>query len=178
MPQKKSVRKSIPKTNQPNIKQKPNKLKIIAISILVCFGVYFIVWNSKQINLEGNWTPIKITLNGKDLVSANPLSDIFNIANQVTIIRGENQILIDTGEDKKIATYIIKKNKFGKTYMELKSREKSLNGNFEMKIDTINLGPQEYLVKVKLHSKKTYLEFQKQVIVPPWKPELPRRGQV
>jgi hypothetical protein len=178
MPRKKSIHKSVP-VDQPDTKQKPKIIKFIIISIFLCFGFgfYFIVWNSKQINLEGDWTATKVIIDGEDIIS-DPIDQYFTILNQVTIIRGKNQILISVGEKKRLANYNIKKNDIGKNYIVLSSKEKALNGNFEMKIDTIDLGPQEYLVKVKLHSKKTYINFEKQVIVPPWKPEPPRRGQV
>ena len=177
MPRKKSVHKSVPIDHQ-DTKRKPKIIKIVIISIFLCLGIYFIVWNSKQINLEGNWTATKIVIDGEDFLASDSIRKYLTIANQVTIIRGENQILISVANKEKLANYIIKKKDFGKNYIELSSKEKALNGNFEMKIDTIDLGPQEYLVKVKLHSKKTFLNFQKKVIVPPWEPEPPRRGQV
>lgn len=177
MPLKKAIHKST-HIDHPVTKRKWKITKILAIGFFLVSGVFFIIWNSKQINLEGNWTPTKIVIDGNDILSSDPLSEHFSIANQITIIRGKNQILISVGGKEKIASYIIKKNDLGKNYIELSSKEKALNGDFEMKIDTIDSGPQEYIVEVKLHSKKTHINFQKNIIVPPWKPEPPRRGQV
>ncbi|MTH15340.1 hypothetical protein [Flavobacterium sp. LC2016-01] len=176
MPRKKSTGKSV-SIDQPNTKRKPKIIKFIIISIFFGFGIYFIVWNSKQINLEGNWTPTKVIIDGKNFMTDNVLND-FEGANQILISNWSNSIDISTFDIETSAGFTIKKDNKGKNCIILSSKEKALNGNFEMKIDTIDLGPQEYLVKVKLHSKKTYIEFQKQVIVPPWKPEPPRRGQV
>jgi hypothetical protein len=177
MIQKKTIGKPVP-TDLPAAKKKPNIIKIIIIIIFLGFGIFLIKWNSKQINLEGNWTATKIIIDGEDILASDSIAKYFILTNQITIIRGKNQILISVDEKKRLANYIVKKNDIGKNCLQLSSKEKALNGNFEMKIDTIDLGPQEYLVKVKLHSKKTYIDFQKQVIIPPWKPELPRRGQV
>ena len=177
MPRKKSIRKSVP-IDLPNTRRKPKIFKILIISIFLCIGLFLIVWNSKQLNLEGNWTATKIVIDGEDILASDSTVKYFTIANQITISRGKNQIRIPVGEKDKLVSYNIKKNDLGKNYIELSSKEKALNGNFEMKIDTIHLGPQEYIVKVMLHSKKTDINFQKNVIIPPWKPELPRRGQV
>ncbi|SEO01676.1 hypothetical protein SAMN05444671_2765 [Flavobacterium sp. CF108] len=177
MPHNKAIHQSV-HIDPPVTKRKWKISKILAISFFLALGVFFIVWNSSQINLEGDWTPTKIVIDGDDILSSDPLSKHLSMANQVTIIRGQNQIQVSVGEKDIIASYIIKKNDLGKDYIEFTSKEKALNGDFEMKIDTIDSGPQQYIVEVKLHSKKTYLIFQKNVIVPPWKPEPPRRGQV
>ncbi|KAF2328559.1 hypothetical protein [Flavobacterium daemonense] len=176
MPKKKSIRRSIP-LDQPNTKQKPKIIKFIIICIFICFGIYFIVWNSKQINLEGVWTPTKIVIDGKNFMTDNVLND-FEGANQIIINNWSNSIDISTFDIDTSAQFSIEKDNKDNTEIILTSKEKALNGDFEMKIDTIDLGPQEYLVKVELHSKKNYINFQKRVIVPPWKPEPPRRGQV
>ena len=79
----------------------------------------------------------------------------------------------------KLGTYFLLIYRYKYNYsMKLHSKEKSLNGRFDMKIDTMHLGPQEYIVRIKLNYKTTYLYFQRHKIIPQWKPELPSRGQV
>ncbi|MBJ2124892.1 hypothetical protein [Flavobacterium sp. IB48] len=176
MPQKKSIRRSAP-LDQPNTKRKPQIIKFTLIGLFICFGIYFIVWNSKQINLEGNWIPTKVVIDGKNFMTDNVLND-FEGANQILISNLGNSIDISTFDIETSARFTIKKDNKGNNDIILTSKEKALNGNFEMKIDTVDLGPQTYRVEVKLHSNKTYINFHKEVVVPPWKPEPPRRGQV
>lgn len=76
------------------------------------------------------------------------------------------------------ASFKIEKKYNGQSVVKLSSTEKSLNGNFNIKIDTTYIDSQSYKVSVKLKLKNTYLFFNKYIVIPPWKPEFPRRGQV
>nr|WP_315246194.1 hypothetical protein [uncultured Flavobacterium sp.] len=180
MSRKKSIRKSVPKSVQGNQSATGVKwkiVKIIVIGILLGFGILFIVRNSKHINLEGSWKATKIVLDGENLLENNILND-FDLANQITISNFGNSMNISTTNKKIEANFSLKKDDKGIYYMILSSRESFLNGNFDMKIDTTHLGPQAYRVYIRLHRNKTFLYFQKEVIIPPWKPEFPKKGQV
>ena len=71
--------------------------------------------------------------------------------------------------DDQIKSLILKK---------LSSAEKALNGKFNLKVDTLQLGPLAYKILIEIESKKTSLSFQREVLLQPWKPEFPKRGQV
>lgn len=153
-------------------------IKIVIISTLVSFGIFFILWNSKNLNLEGNWNATKIIINGKDLLSsADSIYNFFDIENQMVTIEGHS-IGISVGEQKLIANFIIKNNDREYKFITLSSRENSLNGTFNMKIDTTHLGPQTYRVNIELQRNTTYLYFEKEVTIPPWKPPFPKRGSL
>lgn len=99
MIQKKTIQKPVP-TDLPAAKKKPNIIKIIIIIIFLGFGIFLIKWNSKQINLEGNWTATKIIIDGEDILAFDSIAKYFILTNQITIIRGKNQILISVDEKK------------------------------------------------------------------------------
>lgn len=153
-------------------------IKIIVISIFISFCVFLILRNSKRINLESNWNATKVVIDGEDLLISDSINKFFDIGNQIMISHLDHSISISVGQHKLIAGFIIKDEGRDKNHIILSSRENSLNGNFDIKIDTIHLGPQAYRVEVKLHQNKTHLYFQREVIIPPWNPPFPKRGQI
>lgn len=186
MVRKKPIRKfaQIDKSVTENTKWKI--LKITLIGIAVSFGIFLIVKNSKNLNLSGDWKLTKIVLNDKDLLLPSyPSNKFLNIIDEIKISEYGNPVLfsgdsifISINQQKISAKFKIEHDIKYNYSMKLHSKEKSLNGRFDMKIDTMHLGPQEYIVRIKLNYKTTYLYFQRHKIIPQWKPELPRRGQV
>jgi len=177
MPKKKSVRNSV-YTDKPLVKEKKHKtIKIIIITVLISFGVFFIIQNSKNINLEGSWNATKIVINGQDLLSSDNIYDYFDVGNQYINIWGHS-LSISPSEQKITANFKIEKDDQGNNYIILSSKESSLNGKFHMKIDTTHLGPQQYRVNIQLHRNTTFIFFEKEVVIPPWKPPFPKKGGV
>lgn len=174
-----AAKKLIRKHTSHNKTAKNKKWIIKTIPIIILFGlcIYFIVQNSDHVNLEGTWKSTKIVLNGKNLLADNIMHN-FPQTKQITINNWKKTLDISIA-NKKIETHFsIKKSTKGIYYTILSSKEKSLNGNFVMKIDTVDNGSQTYTVYVQLKQNKTYLNFKKSVKILPWKPERPRRGQV
>ena len=160
-------------------KQRMKVIKIIILSILLSLCVFLILRNSEKINLEGDWTATKIVLNGKEIFPTDPPDKYFDLQNQIVINNWSHSIVISAGGNEINTNFIIKENddRNNRTIL-LTSKENSLNGNFNIKIDTIHTGPQSYRVDVKLQSGKTYLYFERQVAIPPWKPEFPKKGRI
>ena len=154
-------------------------IKIIILSILLSLCVFLILRNSKKINLEGDWTATKIVLNGKKIFPTDPPDKYFDLQNQIIINNWSHSIVVSAGENEINTNFIIKENdgRNNRTIL-LTSKENSLNGSFNIEIDTIHTGPQSYRVDVKLQSGKTYLYFERQVAIPPWKPEFPKKGRI
>ncbi|MFD1602270.1 hypothetical protein ACFSC2_05890 [Flavobacterium artemisiae] len=152
-------------------------MKIIALLFFLGVCVIFIVQDSNRINLEGSWKSTKIILDGKDILGDNILNN-FDLANQTIISNWGNSMSISTSDSDLDAHFKIKKKSKNVYSITLSSKEKSLNGDFVMKIDTVHTGPQSYIVYVELKRNKTFINFEKEVVVPPWKPERPKRGQV
>lgn len=152
--------------------------KILLILSLAISVIFFAFRKSENISLEGDWQPTKVVLDNKDYFPKNQGSDFFAIGNKIVVNNWEDSLhILKIGRANLSAKFVIKR------YVQdfkiiLSSKEKSLNGNFSMEIDTTHIGPQSYIVKVKLKSDKTYLNFQRTVVIPPWKPQFPRKGQV
>ncbi|WP_394773128.1 hypothetical protein [Flavobacterium sp.] len=177
MQKKKSIRNSAHTENTIPLKKKLNILKIVILGILVSLGVFFIVKDSGNLYLKGNWNATKIIINGKDLLSPNSIYKYFDIGNQFINISGHS-LQISINEQTIIANFKINHENKNMKIITFSSSENSLNGNFNMKIDTLHLGPQEYIVNIKLQHNKTFIHFEKKVIVPPWRPPFPKRGGV
>lgn len=56
------------------------------------------------------------------------------------------------------------------------SKEKVLNGIYQIELDTIFEDERNYRVCVELKSDRNFIKFSKDVYIEPWKPEIPRRG--
>ncbi|WP_268847017.1 hypothetical protein [Flavobacterium aestivum] len=151
--------------------------KRILICILIIIFLFFAFYKPKRINLEGNWKTKEIVLNGKKIYP-DTLSNFIDFGPEIIINGWTKSISIPIYRNN-LPVSIQYSEKIKEHYtVKLFSNEKSLNGNFDLIIDTLDTGPQSYIVDVKLKSNKTLIHFQKQVIIPPWKPEFPKRGQV
>ena len=150
--------------------------KRITISILTIGFLFLAFYKPKKINLEGNWETKKIILDGKKIYPDTLAKFIF-IAPEIVI----------NSWTKSISIPIYRKNiEANLQYLEIAKRnykirlssiEKSLNGIFDVTVDTFDIKSESFTVDVKLKSNKTLIHFQKHVIIPPWKPEFPRRGR-
>jgi hypothetical protein len=153
-----------------------------AIQIIVVAGwlgvLFFFAfrWKSDEINLEGEWEATKIVVNGKDLIADDVMNKYFHVGDGIEISPWGDSIAISTVTKYKMhAHFVIAKDR---KQITLSSGEAALNGNYKLEIDTTHVGPQAYRVEVKIMSEATSIHFYRQVVVPPWKPEFPRRGQV
>lgn len=154
-------------------------VKIVMMVIAIGALGFFMFRKSGSIDLQGNWKATKVVLNGKDVLAADPLHEFFDMGNEVVVSHWGDSIHISTiGETKISARFVIQDRDRGTKQIVLSSREQSLNGVFHLDIDTTHIGPQAYIVHVKISANATTLNFQKNVSVPPWKPEFPRKGQM
>ena len=153
-----------------------SKVKLLIIITIIGCLAFLAFYKSDKINIEGNWIAKKILLDGVQIYPTK-VNEYLKVDQEINISNWDNKIYIPLLKKDIYANYkIIKKNN---TFLvQLTSKEKSLNGNFQIAIDTVHLGPLAFQVDAKLKSGKTFLYFQKTVHLKPWKPEFPRRGQV
>jgi len=151
------------------------KRGIICILIISFFIIAF--YKPKEINIEGQWKAKEIVLDGKKIYP-DLLANVIDFPPEI-IINGWNKSITIPIERKKISASLqYLENVKGDYKIKLSSSEKSLNGTFDLLVDTLDIGPQAYIVYVKIKSRKTLIHFQKTVIIPAWKPPFPKRGQV
>lgn len=153
-------------------------IKFIIIAIFIISGLYLFRSNSKKINLEGNWKVSKIILKGKIIYPSNSLDTLISIEPELIIDGWTKRLNCSMFSNKVNASYIILGNSKAHNAIKLLSKSSPLNGIFKLTIDTIHIGPQTYRVNVKLQSGSTLLDFYRERIIPPWKPEFPKRGRV
>lgn len=152
-------------------------IKIAIAGVIIIFIAFLIFNKSEKINIDGYWTAKKIVLNGQ-LIFPSEIEKYLTVGSQVQINNWTDSILF-IGAGNEIRIHFKTENSPDKNhYITLSSSEKSLNGKFTMKIDTLHIGPQAYQVNLKLEHNNTFLYFQKEVIVPPWKPEFPKKGKI
>ncbi len=153
------------------------KIKVSISIIIVGCLVFLATYKPDKINIEGNWIAKEILLNGEKIYPSE-VDKYLKVDKEIIISNWSNEIYIPSTKKNILAKYEIVKNSDNNFFVYLTSKEKSLNGNFEINIDTINLGPLTYQVNMKLKSRKSHLYLEKTVHLKPWKPELPRKGQV
>ena len=147
----------------------------LIISILTIIILLLAFYNPKKINLEGNWETKKIVLNGKKIYP-DALAKFILIAPEIIINNWSNSISIPVNrENIEVHLQYLEANK-PDYKIKLSSTEKSLNGIFDVKIDTSDIQPKSYTVDVELKSHNTLISFQKHVIIQPWNPSRHRRG--
>lgn len=153
--------------------------KLIALIIIILLGcfIFLAFYKSDKINIEGTWVAKEIVLNGEQIYPTE-INKYLKVDSEIKVNNWNNEIYIPLYKKEIYANYKIVKNSNNAFLIYLTSKEKSLNGNFEINIDTLHLGPLMYHVNVKLKSGTTHLYFEKTVRLKPWKPEFPRRGQV
>lgn len=152
-------------------------IKIIIISAILILMLFLAFYKTNSLNIEGNWEGRKIVIDGEQLYP-KAIDSFFHIYPQIIINGWGNSISIPTDKDDLKANFSIKQTADKKYQIILKSNKKALNGNFNLSIDTIHLGPLFYKVLIEIESEKTKIYFEKQVILEPWKPEFPRKGAV
>lgn len=131
-----------------------------------------------KINIEGTWYAEKIILEGNS-VYPSKIDSLFIGVNTTEILVNEWKDSLYIINGRKIgASFIIKKNTDGNHLINLSSNEKSLNGDFKLKVDTLFLDSVRYQIRVNIESDSTLLYFKRNVQIKPWKPKPPFRGCV
>lgn len=152
-------------------------VKKLIIGILIIIFISFAFYKPTGINLEGKWKTKMIVLDGKKIYP-DTLAKFIDFAPEIIVNGWTKSISIPIYRNNVIASLQYLETEKGKCKIKLSSHEKALTGIFEVIIDTLDVKEQSYTVDIKLKSNKTFIYFQKHVIIPPWKPEFPRRGQV
>ena len=150
-------------------------IKIALAIAFLTFVAFLLFRKSENVNLEGYWTAKKIVLNGQQIFPSE-IDKYLTIGDQVVVNNWSHSIQIDGIKNQINAKFKIENSSKKPFSVNLVSSEKSLNGNFKIKIDTTHIGPQAYQVHLRLRRNNTLLVFQKQVMIPPWKPEFPKRA--
>jgi len=151
--------------------------KRLIIGALIIFVFYILLYKPDGINLEGNWEAKEIVLDNKKIYP-DSLANIIDFPPQIIINGWTKSITIPVERNDVSSRLQYLESIKGNYKIKLSSKEKSLNGTFDLIIDTTDIGPQAYIVHVKIKSNKTLIKFQRTVIIPPWKPPFPKRGQV
>ena len=146
---------------------------VLAISTIVFLAFY----NPMAINLEGDWHAKSIVIDGKPIFPGQA-GKLLDFGPQVQINNWGNSISFPIADGDMQMRYQIESGSNGNYLVTLTSSEKSLNGIFTLKVDTLHVGPRAYRVEIQLKRDRTFLIFQRDVYIGPWKPEFPRRGQV
>lgn len=154
-------------------------LKIIIISIVVITVFVLAFYKEDTINIEGKWIPEKIVLNDKVLFPTK-LDSIFidTPSSNIVITEWTDSLYIVSGKENIASRFEIQKNKNGNHLIHLSSKEKALNGIFNMKIDTLFHDSVTYEIKVEIQSNSNLLKFKKILHIKPWEPWYPKKGGV
>lgn len=153
------------------------KYTIIFFAIILLF--YLAFYKNDKINIEGSWFPEKIIFEGR-LIYPSKTDSLFIGVNRTEILVNEwkDSLYIINGKNKIGVSYNIKERINGNHVINLKSNEKSLNGNFKLKVDTLFLDAVRYQIRVNIESDSTLLYFKRNLQIKPWKPQRPWRGCV
>lgn len=157
-------------------------MKISIAKRLLFFLIFMIVFffvfkKNERLSIEGTWDAKEIIINDKK-VYPNELNKYINFNQQIFISQWNKSFSIPTNKKDILVNYTDFKKVKNKYQIELKSKEKSLNGIFKIEIDTIYNGELQFKVSLKIRSKTNFLHLEKTTTIPPWKPQFPRRGQV
>jgi len=125
--------------------------------------------------LDGNWETKKIVLDGKKIYP-DTLAKYISIAPKIVINNWSKSISIPVNRENIEVQLQYLESKKPDYKIRLSSSEKSLNGIFDVTIDTSDIEPKSYTVDVELKSHKTLLCFQKHIVISPWNPGRHRRG--
>ena len=152
-------------------------LKIIIISLVVISVFTLAFYREDTVNIEGTWEPEKIVLDNEILFPTKIDSLLKGIPSKHVIVsEWNNSLYIVGGKEKITSSFKIQKNERGNHLIHLTSKEKSLNGTFNLKVDTLYIDSDSYEIKVKIQSKTSLIMFKKFLQIKPLKPEYPRRG--
>lgn len=153
------------------------KKSTIAFLVILFLLMSYFAFQKRELSLKGNWQIEKLVLDGQEY-NSTAVEKMLQRNSGIFVDDWGDTIHFSKDLDSISAHYKIIKKINDNYIVKLSSKEKSLNGNFDMTIDTLHLGPMSYRVHVKLQLKKTKLFFKKTRHIEPWKPEFPRRGQV
>lgn len=149
--------------------------KRLIVSILTISLLFFVFYNPRRLNLEGNWETKKIVIDGK-LIYPDTLAKFILIGPEIVINNWSKSISIPVSRQYIEINLQYLESKKNEYKIKLSSSEKSFNGIFDVTIDTSDIMSKSYTVNVELKSNKTLISFQKHIIIPPWKPGRHRRG--
>lgn len=158
---------------------KLRKIKIIFALSIIGFVIFLMTRLSKLSNLDGKWDVYEIVIDGKVVYPENLVHNRFSIKPTAEFNPWVDSIFIMTSTQNSIRThYKLKEEKKGYHQITLNSADKSINGTYNLSIDTTHVGPQEYIVDLKIFRDSTRIHFRKERVIPPWKPQFPRKGQL
>ena len=142
--------------------------------------VFFVVFNkSKKLTIEGKWQTTKLVIDGTDVIASQEINRYFDVGNQTVFNYWNDSLTISTISYPDFnAKFKVENDKNNNYKILLSSRETALNGTFTMEVDTTHIGPQAYIVNLKIYLDNTILYLKRDVNIPPWKPEAPRKGQI
>ena len=154
-------------------------IKIFLVGVLI-FMVFFVVFNkSKKLTIEGKWQTTKLVIDGTDVIASQEINRYFDVGNQTVFNYWNDSLTISTISYPDFnAKFKVENDKNNNYKILLSSRETALNGTFTMEVDTTHIGPQAYIVNLKIYLDNTILCLKRDVNIPPWKPEVPRKGQI
>lgn len=152
-------------------------VKRVTILALVVFVLFFAFYKAEPISLEGTWDAQTIRLHGETLYP-DTIARYFNICPKIEINNWSHTITVERIREGLRARFKLIKIHKNTYQVQLTSKDTTLNGLYDLEIDTTDTGPQSYTVGVRLASKDNYLYFKREVVIPPWKPPFPRKGQV
>lgn len=134
---------------------------------------------SKLSNLDGKWDVYELVIDGKVLYLENLVPNRFSVKPAAEWNPWVDSIFIMTSIQNSIRIhYKLKDVKNGNYKIILSSSDKFISGTYNLSIDTTHIGPQEYIVNLKMFRDSTRIHFRKERVIPTWKPEFPRKGQV
>lgn len=149
-------------------------IKITVICIFIIGLFYLASYKPDRISIEGRWTPDKIILNNKTVFPRfiDSLIKDFRL-NQIHVNNWNNTFYI-LFDDNLNAQFSIRKEALNKKIITFKSEtEKSLNGDFDITIDTTFFDKMNYEIVVEIKSDSSYIKFHRTVQLKPW--ELPAK---
>ena len=153
-------------------------IKSLTIGIFVIFIVFLAFYKPEKINIEGEWNVRDIILDNEVFYKYDPNDEFYIPKPKIQINNWSDSLFIIEGKREISASFEIEKNDRNNYNVVLSSKEKSLNGNFNLEIDTIHTGSRSYKVNATLKLNKTLIFFQRQINIGPWKPDFPKRGKV
>jgi hypothetical protein len=153
------------------------KIIIISLVIISVFSLAF--YKEDTVNIEGKWIPEKIILND-EILFPTKIDSLLRGSTTTDIIISEwtDSLYIISGKESIASQFEIQKNKNGNQLIYLTSKEKALNGIFNLKVDTLFHDSVTYEIKVEIQSNSNLLKFKKILHIKPWEPEYPRKGAV
>lgn len=145
-------------------------MKKVIIIIFIAVIIFFAFYRRPGINLEGKWIAKEIIFDGKTFYSIKTIEkDSFSIENYIdvpapTVYINDyvDSMYISNYESSIRAGIKIKYDNNGKAYAVLSSKEKSLNGKFDIQIDTLRIlsrTPKSSTIDIRLKSHSAYLRF-------------------